>query len=79
MGKGKYEYFEEQALLGIYWDYWSGEKECRVGQNGVVSIKISMECGQMAAVPWAVVFYEDGRCVKHNMALIASVELALKA
>ncbi len=74
MGKGKYEFFEGQSLSKIWWE----EGEAVVGNKGMVSIKISMECGQMAAVAWAVAIYEDGRCCKHNMALVSGCELALK-
>ena len=76
---GKYEFFEGQELTHIWWD---GEScmytEVKVGSNSVVSIKVSMECGQMAAVAWAVVFLKNGRCLKYNLALATGIELALK-
>ena len=71
---GKYEFFEGQELSQIWWK--QGEA-ARVGHNSVVSIKVCMECGQMAGVPWAIVFYENGRATKYNLALVSGVELAL--
>jgi len=74
---GKYEFFEGQVLSHIWWDGTElMHSEITVGKNGVVSIKVSMECGQMAGVPWAVVFYDDGSCTKHNLAMASGVELA---
>jgi len=76
---GKYEFFEGQELSRIWID---GEEvmysDIKVGHNGVISIKVTMEYGQMAGVPWAVVMYLDGACTKHNLALVSGVELALK-
>ena len=72
MSKGKFEFFEGQSLLSLWWE--QGESSY-VGQNGVVSIIVSMECGQMAAVPWAVVLREDGSAFKHNLALVSGVKL----
>lgn len=71
----KYEFFEGQSLSKLWWE--QGEL-VTVGRCGVSSIKISMENGQMSVVPWAVVFYEDGRCRKRNLALASGVELDLK-
>jgi len=76
---GKYEFFEGQELSHIWWDGTElMHSEITVGKDGVVSIKVSMECGQMAGVAWAAVFYIDGRCIKVNLALASGVELALK-
>lgn len=72
MAKGKFEFFEGQSLLSLWWE--QGEAVC-VGQNGVVSITISMECGQMAGVAWAVVLRDDGSAFKHNMALVSGAKL----
>jgi len=72
---GKYEFFEGQELSDIWWDA-TGEY-ITVGSGGVVSIKVCMESGQMAGVPWAVAFKGDGRCLKYNLALASGVELAL--
>ena len=52
--------------------------EVKVGYNGVMGIKVSMEGGQMAEVPWAVVMYLNGSCTKHNLVLVSGVELALR-
>lgn len=75
MTKGKFEFFEGQSLLSLRWE--QGES-AYVGRNGVVSITVSMENGQMAAVPWAVVLREDGSAFKHNLALVSGVRLNLK-
>jgi len=76
---GKYEFFEGQELTHLWWDGTElMNSEVKSGQNGVVSIKVSMEAGQMSGVPWAVVFHKDGRCTKHNLALVSGVELAIK-
>ena len=68
---GKYEFFEGQELLAIWWD------DAQVDKNvgGVVSITVSMESGQMAGVPWAAVLFADGRIIKHNLALASGVDL----
>ena len=63
----------------LSWLSWNnGETMCSVGRGGCVKIYVSMENGQMDGVPWAVVEYEDGRIVKHNMACVESCEVALK-
>jgi len=72
---GKYEFFEGQELVAVWWN--EGEA-IRAGKGSVVSVKVSMESGQMAGVPWAVVFYDDGSCTKHNLALASGVEPALR-
>ncbi|KKN35458.1 hypothetical protein LCGC14_0783610 [marine sediment metagenome] len=72
----KYEFFEGQAISTIH---LNNEEYISVRQKGVSSIKIVMETGQMARVPWAIVFYDDCRWIKHNLAKVSSVELALKA
>lgn len=72
---GKFEFFEGQSLLSIWWE--QGESSY-VGRNGVVSITVSMESGQMAGVPWAVVLRGDGSAFKHNLALVSGVRLFLK-
>ena len=70
----KYEFFNGQRLNSIYWE----EGSCVVGRNGVTGIEIVMENGQMAGVPWVIVFNESGKANKHNLALAQGVELALK-
>ena len=70
----KYEFFNGQRLNAIYWE--EGE-QCVVGQ-GVTGIEVVMENGQMAGVPWAIVFRESKKCNKYNLALAEGVELALK-
>ena len=80
---GKYEFFEGQELTEVWWD---GENtmfdNLMVGQSTgsrtVVKIKISMENGQMAIVPWAVVFFDNGSCIKVNLTRATGIELALK-
>lgn len=79
----KYEFFEGMELTEIWWNSENimfdnllvGQS---TGSRKVVSIKVSMEYGQMAAVPWAVVFFDNGSCIKCNLALATGVELALK-
>lgn len=71
----KYEFFEGQGLNTLH---LSEAEYVSITQQNVSSIKVVMENGQMAGVAWAIVFYKDGRCIKYNLALIQSVELALK-
>ena len=71
----KYEFFNGQRLNAIYWEEGA---QCVVGQ-GVTGIEVVMENGQMSKVPWAIVFRENKRCDKYNLALAEGVELALKA
>jgi hypothetical protein len=44
-----------------------------VGTNGVTDIYITMENGQMAPVPWAIVLYKDGKIQKWNLAQVEGV------
>lgn len=80
----KYEFFEGQELNEVW---WNGENTMfdnllvgqSTGSRTVVKIKVSMECGQMAEVAWAVVFFDNGSCIKCNLALATGVQLSLKA
>ena len=60
---------EVQAL------YWRGDKQVVVGCNGVEKIAIVMEDGEMAGVPWFVVWKNGKIAAKHNGALVESVEM----
>ena len=71
----KYGFFNGQRLKAIYWEEGA---QCVVGESDCIGIEVVMENGQMAGVPWAVVFREDGKCQKYNLALAEGVELALK-
>ncbi len=70
--------FEDgQKLTSIIWDTGGGESTLEVDTAGCLDIEVSMENGQMAAVPWAVAKMSDGRIFKHNLALASSVLLAI--
>ena len=56
---------EGRKLLSIF---WSDESVCRVGVAGVTEITISMEYGQMAKVPWALVKATDKPDAYYNLA-----------
>ena len=55
----------------IYWDDGFFE----VGDKGVESIVVSMENGQMAGVPWALVSFTNGEPHLVNLSLAGGVVL----
>jgi hypothetical protein len=73
---------EGQRLVSVFGpvDYAGGQVGARVGHPsaayGADSIKVVMESGQMAEVPWALCRMSDGRILKLNLALMEEVELA---
>lgn len=71
---GKESFNEGQQLLAIRWGLNGELHEYRVGFNGVTNLVVSLENGQMTAVPW-VKIYRNGFCVvKSNVAFLHSVE-----
>lgn len=71
----KYEFYEGQQLKAIYHvPTPMGEGVTSVGVNGVISITVCMENGQMAGVPWARVTDERDLARKFNLALVGGVE-----
>ncbi len=69
------KHFHQGQMLQAVW-YDNSEGGYTVGKSSVISIEIVMEPGQMAAVPWALVTFEDDRrpC-KFNLALCNEVVL----
>jgi len=69
-----YAFYEGQELQSI----WYEDRAITVGKNGIVSITVVMENGQMAAVPWAYALYEDkpseGIYIKYNLALALGIK-----
>jgi hypothetical protein len=65
--------FEEGDELQVIWA--PGGEAARVGRNGVEKITVVMEDGQMARVPWFAVWKNGKIAMKHNGALVESVEM----
>ena len=57
--------------------YWPDDVSVRLDECGCINLYIIMENGQMDGVAWAVAEYSDGRILKHNLALLATAELAM--
>ncbi len=66
-------FFDGQPLQSLWWD--NGANGHQVGSNGVDSIEVAMEPGQMAGVHWAYVKRIDQADVKVNLALCEEVYL----
>ena len=49
-----------------------------LGKSGIVDIRVIMENGQMAGVPWALVEFHNGRICKLNLSMAKSVELLVE-
>lgn len=53
---------------------WPDDAYYKVGE-GIKSIAVNMEAGQMAEVPWAVVLLDEGAEELINLAHVATVRL----
>ncbi len=74
-------FYQGQNVAAIYFPYneEEGIQVFRVGLDGVISITVSMEKGQMALVPWFLVEYEDTlRTTIWNATCIEGVNLLIE-
>lgn len=55
--------------------FWQNDSSIMVGEDGVERITVSMEYGQMAGVPWFIVWRNGKMESKHNAAYVESVSL----
>ena len=71
-----FKYHDGQKLKSISHqisdDCWFGAS---IDNEDIDDITVIMENGQMAAVPWALIEYSDGRNTKINLASMTNVEL----
>jgi len=68
----KYHFTEGQEIQAIYWD---DDSFVLVGRNGIEKITVVLEYGQMAKVPWFLVWKNGKPGFKHNAALVLGVAL----
>ncbi len=66
---------EGQKVKSVFWP--EGGELC-AGSADVISLRITMQNGQMAEVPWLEVFYTDGRRTLFNLALVEGVQISEK-
>jgi hypothetical protein len=67
------KFYDGQPLDAIY--FANGEQVTVVDSMGCISLKVVMESGQMAEVPWALATYDNSSPRKWNLATIEGVML----
>jgi hypothetical protein len=65
----EYKFCNGQKLRAIYW------RDGSILLNDEVdTIDVIMECGQMAAIAWAIVIFKNGKIQKYNLAYCEGIE-----
>ena len=69
---------ETRKIVAIYWP-GDGEPEQREGNSHAVVFQIVPVNGEMTAVPWVRVEFDDGRFQLHNAAHLETIEYEAEA
>ena len=65
-------FYEGQDNIKAIW--WNVSESCTIGKSNVEKITVSMESGQMARVHWFCIWKSREVVIKHNGAMIETVE-----
>jgi len=70
---------DNQEISSIHWDLDGADSNIAVGEHDCLSLRVSMQLGQMSLVPWVEATYPDGKKVLHNAATMTSIVLPVLA